>query len=129
MSLGQTIKKLAAETMSASSPLQLVEGVVHSAPPNVQLMLKDNPKLIIPNKFIRISEHLTKHSRIANISSSDVSSSMTSAGDPSHVHGINSMTLRNVKIDFADELKKGDKVMVAVIQGGQSFFIIDRFKG
>jgi hypothetical protein len=129
MSLGQTIKKMAMETINSSSPLQFMEGVVHSAPPNIQIKLKDNPKLVIPSKFIRVAEHLTRHSRTADISSSNISSSLSRAGDPQHTHSVNSLTLNNATINFTDELKKGDKIMVAAIQGGQSFFIIDRFVG
>lgn len=129
MSLSQTIKKMAYEAIMAGNPLQFIEGEIHSPPPNIRLKLKNNPKLIIPSEFIRISEHLTRHKRTADISSSSVSGSTTSAGDPTHTHNIQSITLRNAVIEFTDELKKGDKVMVAVIQGGQSFFIIDRFKG
>ncbi|MEN1969030.1 DUF2577 domain-containing protein [Lentibacillus sp. N15] len=129
MSIAQTIKKMANDAVNANNPLQFVEGVVHSPPPNIQLRLKSSSKLIIPSEFIIVSEHLTRHTRTANITSSNISSSMASAGDPSHTHGINSLTLRSAKIEFTDELKKGDKVMVAAVQGGQSFFIIDRFKG
>jgi|SRR5690625_3177270 len=127
MSVAQTIKKMAKEAMDASSPLQFIEAEVHSAPPNIQIRLKDNKKLLIPSEFIRISEHLTRHKRTANISSSNISESMTSAGEKSHTHNIQSLTLKNAEIEFVDQLKIGDKVMVAAIQGGQSFFIIDRF--
>lgn len=102
MSIAQTIKKMALESMKASSPLQFIEGEVQSSPPNVQLRLKNNPKLIIPADFIIVPEHLTRHTRTAMI-------------DGSHVN-----------VSFTDGLKAGDKVMVAAVQGGQSFFIIDR---
>lgn len=129
MNLGQMIKKLSLESFNSSSPLQFFEGVVHSAPPNIQIKLKDNPKLIIPRKFIRISEHLTRHSRTVNISSSNITSSLSRSGDPEHAHDVNSLSLNGATLNFTDELKKGDKIMVVAIQGGQSFFIIDRFVG
>lgn len=115
------------EAVRAGGPLEFIEAEVYSAPPSIKLKLKGNDKLIIPSAFIRIPEHLTRHKRVANISSSYVSESMTSAGDPSHTHNIRSVSLKNAEIEFIDELKKGDKVMVAAVQGGQSFFIIDRF--
>lgn len=96
---------MAYEAIMANNPLQFIEGEILSSPPNIKLRLKNNPKLDIPRDFVRVSEHLTKHIRIADIGGT------------------------STKIEFTDELKKGDKVMVAAIQGGQSFFIIDRFKG
>jgi Protein of unknown function (DUF2577) len=127
MSVAQTIKKMAIEAVNANSPLQFIEGEVYSAPPNIQLRLKNNSKLVIPSEFIHIAEHLTRHKRAVNITSLNVGDLMTSAGDPEHTHNIQSLSLKNAEIEFTDQLKKGDKVMVAAIQGGQSFFIIDKF--
>jgi len=67
------------------TPLQLVEGIVVSSPPNIQIKLKDNDKLIIPSELIQAAEQI-------------------------HKLGIHT----------------GDQVMVAILQGGQSFFIVDR---
>ncbi len=106
MSIAQTIKKMALEAIDTNSPLQFIEGEIHSAPPNIELRLKNNPKLIIPSEFIIVSEYLTKYKRTVNMPS---------------------LSLKNAEIEFLEELKTGDKVMVAAIQGGQSFFIIDRF--
>lgn len=84
----QTIKKIALEAVQAESPLRLVEATVVIPPPDIQIRLKSNPKLIIPSDIISIAERLTEPGK---------------------------------------ELKIGDRVMVAIIQGGQSFFILDRF--
>ncbi|WP_368653772.1 DUF2577 domain-containing protein [Ornithinibacillus sp. 4-3] len=125
-SLGQLIKKMAKESMEAGKPLQLVEGVIQSTSP-ITLKLKQNEKLIIPSDFILVAHHLKSHTRVATISTSSVGETMTEAGDPNHTHNIQSITLNNAHIQFASALQTGDKVMVAVIQGGQSFFIIDKF--
>jgi hypothetical protein len=125
--MNQIIKKMAIEAINAQGAFEFLEGEVVSSPPNIRLRLKRNSKLVIPSKFIIVPEHLKRHKRRANISSSNVSESMSSAGDPSHTHNITSITLNNAEIEFTDELKVGDRVMVAAIQGGQSFFIIDRF--
>lgn len=128
MSLGQIIKKMASEAGLANGPLEFIEGVIHKAPPSMELKLKGNEKLIIPSDFIRVSEHLTRHSRRVDISSTNIDGTLSRAGDPPHAHSIQSLSVSNAVMEFTDELKKGDKVMVAAIQGGQSFFIIDRFK-
>lgn len=108
MSIAQTIKKMAIEAVNASSPLQFIEGEVISNPPNIQLRLKNNPKLEIPAEFITIPEHLKRQKHTVTFSDND------------DIKG-------SATLEFANELKTGDKVMVVAIQGGQSFFIIDRF--
>ncbi|MGJ9460126.1 DUF2577 family protein [Oceanobacillus sp. CF4.6] len=127
MSMNQIIKKMAVEAVRSMGTLEFIEAEVHSSPPDIRLKLKGNKKLIIPSSFIIIPEHLTRRVQTVNISSSNISESMTLAGDPSHSHDLQSITMKNVEIEYLDELKKGDKVMVAAIQGGQTFFIIDRF--
>lgn len=129
MSISQTIKKMAKEAMDSGSPLQLVEGIVQSPLPNIQLKLKSNSKLIIPSDLIGVAEHLTSHTRTANISSSKVSGNTDESGDPEHKHKIDSVSLTSTTISFDSNLNTGDKVMVAVVQGGQSFFVIDKIKG
>lgn len=101
----QIIKKMAAEAALSGEPVQYYEALVVSAPPNLQIKLKDNAKLVIPKDLITVSEHLTKHTRRVKVD-----------GGGTQTH------------EFIDELKKGDKVRVASMQGGQSFFILDRFK-
>jgi Protein of unknown function (DUF2577) len=102
----QTIKKIALEAVQAESPLRLVEATIVSPPPDIQIRLKNNPKLVIPSDIISIAEHLTRHKRQIRVNGGTVQ-----------------------EYEFMDELKTGDKVMVAAIQGGQSFFIIDRIEG
>ncbi|EID42851.1 DUF2577 domain-containing protein [Parageobacillus thermoglucosidasius] len=102
----QTIKKIALEAVQAESPLRLVEATVVSPPPDIQIRLKGNPKLLIPSDIISIAEHLTKHKRQIRVNGGTVQ-----------------------EYEFVDELKMNDRVMVAIIQGGQSFFIIDRIVG
>ncbi|SFM29240.1 Protein of unknown function [Gracilibacillus orientalis] len=125
-SLGQMFKKMANEAVAAGNPVQLVEGVIQSTSP-ITLKLKQNDKLIIPSDFIHVAQHLKSHTRTATISAGSVGETMTQAGDPEHTHNIQSINLNNAQIQFASALQTGDKVMVAVIQGGQSFFIIDKF--
>jgi hypothetical protein len=102
--VNQLIKKIALEAMNASSPLRFMEATVVSAPPDLKIELRDNDKLIIPTDLIIVSEYLSKHTRQIRVN----------GGTPQ-------------TYEFMDELKSGDRVMVAAIQGGQSFFILDRF--
>ncbi|WP_404407746.1 DUF2577 domain-containing protein [Jeotgalibacillus malaysiensis] len=104
MSLKQKMLKIAEQAQHASSPVMLVKGEVVSPPPNISVRLKSNSKLVIPSSMIMIAEHLKNHSRQIRVNGGSTNT-----------------------YEFMDELKSGDKVMVASIQGGQSFFIIDRY--
>lgn len=119
----------------------LMEAEVIAAPPELKIRLKSNDKLMIPKELIVVAEYLCKHKRkvtITNngkttIDSSSVTDSMSVEGYRPHVHDISSLklsdsnfTLTEGEIEFLDELKKGDKVMVATFEGGQKFFIMDR---
>lgn len=122
----QVIKKITSETNRSESPLEIVEAVVVSDPPDLKIKVKDNDKLIIPAEIIQVSEHLTRHIRTADISGTVIASSMTANGTGPHKHEITSVSLEGADVEFTDELKIGDQVMVAILQGGQSFFIFDR---
>jgi hypothetical protein len=101
----QTIKKIAIEAVESMQPLELMEAEVTSASPNLEIKLKSNAKLLIPNELINVAEHLTNHKRQIRVNGGTVQT-----------------------YEFMDELKVGDKIMVASYQGGQSFFIVDRVK-
>lgn len=103
--LAQLIKKIAVEAVEANKPLHFVEGIIQSTTP-VSLKLKKNDKLIIPSDLITVADHLTPQSKKAIIRGEETT---------------------EVTIEFGSQLDIGNKVMVAVIQGGQSFFIIDKF--
>lgn len=104
-SLKQMIQRMATQANDQSGPVQLVQGVVVGAPPNLSVRLKNNNKLIIPKDLLIVAEHLTRHTRTIRVN-----------GGAAQTY------------EFMDELKTGDRVMVEVVQGGQSFFITDRVK-
>ncbi|MGE8207687.1 DUF2577 domain-containing protein [Heyndrickxia sp. NPDC080065] len=101
----EIMKKIAFEAIQSMSPLVIEAAEVVSSPPNIELRFKDNQKLVIPSELIIVSEHLTNHTREIRLDEDEEIQSY----------------------EFVDELKIGDQVMVAAIQGGQSFFIIDRY--
>lgn len=104
--LAQLIKKIALEAVESSSPLRFVEGSIQSTSP-LSLRLKKNSKLIIPSELITVADHLSSQKKNAVI--------------------VNDGGGESVTIEFESQLEVGNRVMVAVIQGGQSFFIIDKF--
>lgn len=100
----QKIKKIVLEVLNTLGIVRFVKSTVVSASP-LNIQLGNNKRMILPSSVIIVSEHLTNHKREIRVNGGAVQT-----------------------YEFMDELKKGDKVMVAVVQGGQSFFIIDRVR-
>lgn len=122
------IKGIVSEALGTMNPVALIECVVVSENP-INLRLGDDSRMILPENALIIPERLTRHKRNVNIVGTNINTDMTTEGYTSHTHDVNSMEVTGAEIEFTDELKKGEKVMVAAVQGGQSFFIIDRVKG
>lgn len=91
-----TLKQIAINAMEGESPVQLTEAQIMTAPPNISIKLRGNSKLVIPKELIIVADRLV--------------STHSHPGTSPHTN----------------KLMAGNKVMVAVLQGGQSFFIIDK---
>lgn len=118
------IKKAAVRAVLATNPVNVLYGTVEQESP---LEIRVNEKLKLTSEFLDILEHLTPHTRVADISSTKVSEVMTSAGQGPHVHDITEVKLTDATIQFKDNLKKGDKVVLLRVQGGHRFLVIDRY--
>ncbi len=98
------IKSIVLETLGTINPVSFVECVVVNENP-LSIRLGNDSRMILPSSVLIVAEHLTNHTRQVRVNG------------------------RTVQIyEFMDELKKGETVMVAAVQGGQSFFIMDRVK-
>lgn len=96
------MKNIVLEVLETISPVSLIECVVVNDSP-LRIRLGNDSRMILPSDVLIVAEHLTNHTRQVRIN-----------GGAVQTH------------EFMDGLKKGEKVMVAIVQGGQSFFIIDR---
>ncbi|WP_176560340.1 DUF2577 family protein [Brevibacillus dissolubilis] len=141
MSLGELIKQHSLKSFQSIKVTSLMEAEVIAAPPELKIKIKGNDKLIIPKELIVVSQHLCKHKRkvtIKNDGKTDLtggkpSVSMSVQGYQPHVHQVSkvdltsaTLTSTEAEVEFLDELKQGDSVMVASFEGGQKFFILDR---
>jgi hypothetical protein len=129
----QTILKAAQAAYEASNPVKLMEGEVVTAPPNLSIKLKQNTKLIISKELIVVAEHLTRHKRIVslvhdemaprNLGDKEVNDYLnTDDKIPPYTHYAHNC----IEMQFEDVLKVGDSVLIASLQGGQKFYILDR---
>lgn len=114
---------------------------ITAPPPNLRIKIDGMTKELEADDVI-VSEHLTKHTRhikITNnggttLSSSNISG-MEPKGNPTTPLSIDNMTLASgnltvtdATIEYLDELKVGDRVIVAsrVTNVGHDYFILDR---
>lgn len=129
----ELIKKVAKQTQETLNPVELMEAVVVSAPPELSLKLKNNSKLIILKEQLVVAEHLTRHKRIVTIEHLEMAE--RELGDKIAYDYINtddkqppysSFQYNFLEMQFEDVLKEGDRVLVASFQGGQKFYVMDR---
>lgn len=124
----KTIKKAAVEAVNASNPASLMYGTVQSVSP---LTIYVDQKLILPESFIIVPQHLTDYETEITFDNPDIKQIYTtwdmqereestkakiSFKQPSVKH----------KITVYNALKTGDKVLLLRQQGGQKFLVLDR---
>lgn len=140
MSLVDMMKEISLGAGSSLVPVNLFPGTITSVNP---LEIYVHPKLTLKKDFIVISESLMRHRRTVTfksavnirLGSTAIDGVTESGGGPAHTHGYDTMTLNAVHNDFAidsaviefeDELKVDDQVMLIRMQGGQRFYVVDR---
>lgn len=140
--------KLLMEKNGYNKDVDIELATVTSPPPDLRILI-DNMKIELDKDDLIVAEHLTKHKRYVTIRKSTdpkwnthirfKSSEVTdeeapdSAGDTDGA--MESIEMNNVQNDYdfveaeiehLDELKEGDRVIVASYNNGQSYVILDR---
>lgn len=98
---------------------------VTAPPPNLKIKI-DNMNVELEKDDLIVAERLTKYKRNIKLITNDLSVNMSSEGYTPHTHDISGMTVNNAEIEFLDELKKDDRIIVASIKDGQLFVILDK---
>lgn len=101
MKMADAIKVLAKGAVNAGDPIDLLIGEVVSASP-LEVRLRENNKLVIPGGLISVADHLKDRTVAVEIDGEEK------------------------QIRMKSELNTGDKVMIASLIGGQSFFLFAR---
>ncbi|KOS68375.1 hypothetical protein AEA09_07265 [Lysinibacillus contaminans] len=139
MSLLDLIKTTAMAAFRASNPVNIILGTVIESKP---LKIEVHSKLILTDEFLLVAEHLTRHERIVTVEYEfpknfpkgqigdelkQASSKRKNIGDPySNPYEIYEM--KYAKLNFEDGLKEGDKVVMHRVQGGQKYYVSDRYR-
>ncbi|MFP7170763.1 DUF2577 family protein [Terribacillus sp. 7520-G] len=101
MRMADAIKILAKGAVNAGNPIDLLIGEVVSVSP-LEVRLRENNKLVIPEGLISVADHLKDRAVMVEIDGEEK------------------------KMRMKSELNNGDKVMIASLIGGQSFFLFAR---
>lgn len=107
-------------------------GTVTAPPPNIKVKI-DNMSVELEKDDLVIAERLTNHSRKVTLRSGDVffgSTELDGEPIPFPISEIScadgSLTANDATITFLDELKAGDRVIVASMNKGQTYVILDK---
>lgn len=139
MSLLDLIKETALDVNRTTNPVNIMYGTVIQAKP---LTIEVHSKLILTDEFLLVSEHLTRHERIIsiqyehphNFSQKEIGDDLKSTSSKRKDIGSSYATpyeeyeMKYAKVVFEDGLKDGDKVILHRVQGGQKFYVSDRYK-
>ncbi|WP_107838972.1 DUF2577 domain-containing protein [Metasolibacillus meyeri] len=139
MSFLEIIKTTAMAAFQASNPVNLMVGEVIESQP---LKIEVHSKLILTDEFLLVAEHLTRHERIVSTIYTDAknfprsrmgdelksaSSQIRIIGEPGS-YRYEDYEMHYAQLMIEDGLKEGDKVILHRVQGGQKYFVSDRYK-
>lgn len=121
MSLANVIKKAGVGAVNATMPVNLIFGTVTSDSP---LEITTEQKLKLSKEFLVLTKNVTDYELEVSI---DMDSESASGGSgyaefASHTHKLKGKK----KVKIHNKLKTGDKVILARMQGGQDFVVLDR---
>lgn len=115
------IKKSASEAVEAAQPVKLVIGEVMSADP---LQIQIDQKITLTSEFLVLCREVTDYN--VEMTVDHMTEKMQGNGkDPafsSHAHPYKGRKVFKVH----KKLLVGEKVLLAAMQGGQTYFVIDR---
>lgn len=90
--------------------------VVSPSPISIQV---DGDTETTPSEGIIMAEHLTEHTRTISLQGGTVNGS-TSDGT------LSSLTVTDAKMTFKNDLKVGDRLIVAITNDGQLIYVLDK---
>mgnify|MGYP005801008787 CR=1 FL=1 len=111
------IKQAAVEAVQASNPANFVYGIVTGIDP---LQITITPSLILNENdgVLKLCRNVTEYSLMIDIN-------WTQPDDESEA-GMSTIISGTYQITLDNALKLGDNVLLAKVQGGQSYIVVDR---
>lgn len=127
MTIFDSIKTIVADVLKSHQMVEIRYGIVVESKP---LQIKVHDKLILTEEFLDICEHLTRHERVVTLE--HVKLTMRDCGDQEKMDyldtdEIDSYEHHAIKMIMEDGLKKDEKVILARMQGGHKYIVLDRY--
>lgn len=114
------MKQAAIDAVNSTQPVQFVFGTVTSASP---LKIQVTPKLTLGAANLVVVGSLCKQSYTTKLSGETGETELDINGSPvKHTHTVND----TVTITIDNSLKKGDSVIMARMQGGNKYIVLDK---
>lgn len=110
------IKKAAVDAVEATQPVNITFGTVISASP---LKIQVTPKLVLGKGNLMLAQRVTKHTLPIAISGETQSTD-------GHDHNYSISINNGPKVTVDNSLKRGDVVILARVQGGSTYLVLDK---
>lgn len=134
--LAQIIKSLAAGQMQANRPMNICYGTVLTEEPNLSIQIEQ--KRVLTKEFLVLTRHVTDHNVDMTVdhmtedtdtpNTENKSGGQGDAAFMSHNHAMPHKHPYKGRKTFLvhEKLLAGEKVVLASMQGGQEFIVLDR---
>lgn len=110
-------------------------GTIVAPPPSLRLKIDNVDNVVFEESDVIVAEHLTRHKRIVTIAHEELAK--RNLGDKIVEDGLDTDDMiegnpithyrhQYVELTFEDVLKPGDRVLIASMNGGQTYVILDR---
>lgn len=116
MSLLNIVKKAGVQAVGAGSPVEFLFGRVSKAKP---LEIEINPNFILKGEFLVLTESVTRYEV-------DLEHSHAYTDDGASATTEKALTNLLTKTPIRTGLKKDDKVVLAKVQGGNKYLVLDK---
>lgn len=121
--LYDAIKNVSCQYYSAINPASVLFGLVIEETP---LKIELDQKLILTERFLTLAQHMSDYEMEFEIYGQSINAQGTcSEGGSASVVG---QWESSGKIKVKNSLKNGDKVVLARMEGGEQYIVIDRIK-
>lgn len=111
------IQDIVRAVMSASSPTELVDGLVLTAAPDITIQVGVEKSFVIDKDQIIISQRLLPHTQSMEIVKQEYKTSENGTYTPIWIRG---------DIGYTDTLQPGETVLMLKYNSGQNYYVIDR---
>lgn len=121
-SLIEALKQIGVEAVNAGNPTSIIYGNVISEEP---LEIQINEKMILDKSFLVLTKNVQDYEVEFDIDFEGEGTIVINGGNE---EPLNKLMYTKGKAKIRNALKKGDKVVMIQVQGGQKFVVLDKLE-